>query len=66
MSDKMNEAFQRIMKKIEEIEVGHKEHCAELANISIRLQEEAKEINETKKRIQYFETVCIRHSIIQQ
>jgi uncharacterized protein YaaN involved in tellurite resistance len=61
MSSKMEEAFQNIMKKIEEIEINHQEYRAKLENISIRIEKEA---NETEKRIKQFETICVHNSIL--
>lgn len=61
MSSKMEEAFQNIMKKIEEIEINHQEYRAKLENISIRIEKEA---NETEKRIKQFEMICVHNSIL--
>jgi predicted nucleic acid-binding Zn-ribbon protein len=60
MFSKMEEEFQKIMQKIEELEIGHREYRAKLANISTRLEEENKQI---KTRIKQFEKVCVHHSI---
>lgn len=60
MSSKMQEVFQNIMKKLEEIEIEHQEYRAKLENISIRIE---KETNETEKRIKQFEAICVHNSI---
>lgn len=57
---KMEEEFKKIMRKIEELEIGHQEYRAKLANISTRLEQENKQI---KSRIKQFEKVCVHHSI---
>jgi len=61
MFTKMEEEYQKIMKKIEFIEIEHQEYRAKLENISNRIEKEESDI---KKRIERFEFLCIKNSIV--
>jgi hypothetical protein len=60
MFTKMEEEFQKIMRKIEVLEIEHQEYRAKVGNISNRIEKEESDI---KKRIERFEFLCIKNSV---